>query len=286
MAAERRHHPIPNRFGKGTRRDDVSGHRPPRGRRSAGGLVPVADRQSGPVAVARMLGGARRVAGAPVIIGPVSAVTSEQGFPPLGFSRFWCAGAVSSFGTYVTLLALQTLVLLTLGGTAQDVGWLNSARWLPYLLLGLVVGALVDRRRRRPVLVATDLAQAVLLVSIPVAWAAGVLSLPVLLVVVSCYGTASLINGAASMSVLPRLVPTAHLQRAHSRIDGADAVAQTAGPALAGLLVKLVGAPMAVLVDAGTYLFSAVMMATIPLEEPPSIPTGSTNLRQEIRDGL
>lgn len=221
-----------------------------------------------------------------MIIGSVSAVTSEQGFPPPGFTRFWCAGAVSSFGTYVTLLALQTLVLLTLGGTAQDVGWLNSARWLPYLLLGLVVGALVDRRRRRPVLVATDLAQAVLLVSIPMAWAAGVLSLPVLLVVVAGYGTSSLINGAASMSVLPRLVPTAHLQRAHSRIDGADAVAQTAGPALAGLLVKLVGAPLAVLVDAGTYLFSAVMMATVPLEEPSSTSTGSTNLRKEIRDGL
>ena len=71
--------------------------------------------------------------------------------------------------------------------------------------------------------------------------AAGVLSLPVLLVVVAGYGTASLMSVAALMSTLPRLVPTAHLQRARSRIDGADAVAQTAGPALAGLLVKLGG---------------------------------------------
>ncbi|MGH3447209.1 MAG: hypothetical protein ACRDP4_06260, partial [Nocardioidaceae bacterium] len=73
----------------------------------------------------------------------MSAAPSET-FPPRGFTRFWAAGAVSSFGTYVTLLALQTLVVLTLDGTAQDVGWLNSARWLPYLVLGLVVGALVD----------------------------------------------------------------------------------------------------------------------------------------------
>jgi len=220
------------------------------------------------------------------IVGLVSA-ESQPSFPPPGFTRFWWGGAVSSFGTYVTLLVLQTLVLLNLRGTAQDVGWLNSARWLPYLLFGLVVGALVDRHRRRPVLVATDLVQAVLLISIPVTWTVGVLSLPLLLVIVTCYGTASLINGAASMSVIPRLVPTEHLQRAHSRIDGADAVAQTTGPALAGLLIKIIGAPLAVLVDAGTYLFSAVMIATVRLSESPSTSGASrTNLRREIIEGL
>lgn len=186
----------------------------------------------------------------------------------------------------MTLLALQTLVVLTLDGTAQDVGWLNSARWLPYLVLGLVVGALVDRRPRRPVLVATDLAQAVLLISIPSLWAAGALSLPLLLVIVLLYGTASLINGAASMSVIPRLVPAEHLQRAHSRIDGAAAVAQTSGPALAGWLVKLIGAPLAVLVDAASYLFSAAMIARVPIEEPAPDAARLPNLRREIGAGL
>ena len=175
-------------------------------------------------------------------------------FPTADFRRFWWGETVSSFGTNVTLLALQTVVVLTLDGTAQDVGWLSSARWLPYLVLGLVVGALVDRTRRRPVMVTTDLVRALLLVTIPVAWATDVLSMPLLLVVVTGYGAASLVNDAASQSFVPRLVPRTHLQRAHARIDGADAVAQTAGPALAGLLVKLVGAPLAVLVDAATYL--------------------------------
>jgi MFS family permease len=184
----------------------------------------------------------------------------DTGYSSPAFRKFWLSETVSSFGTYVTLLALQTLVVLTMGGSAQDVGWLNSVRWLPYLLLGLIVGALVDRRARRPVMVCTDLAQALLLTSIPVAWAAGSLSMPLLLVVVFGYGTASLINGAASMSFLPRLVARRDLQPAHARIDGADAVAQTTGPVLAGLLVKLVGAPVAVLVNAVTHLFSAVMM--------------------------
>ena len=99
--------------------------------------------------------------------GAVATLGRESEFPSGDFTRFWWGETVSSVGTYVTLVALPTLVVLTLDGTAQDVGWLNSARWLPYLLLGLVVGALVDRHRRRPVMVVTDLARAALLVSIP-----------------------------------------------------------------------------------------------------------------------
>ncbi len=177
-------------------------------------------------------------------------------FPPAGFRRFWIGETVSAFGSYVTLLALQTIVVLTLQGTAQDVGWLNSARWLPYLLLGLVVGALVDRYRRRPVMAATDLLRALL------------------------------INDAASMSFLPRLVPSHHLQRAHARLDGADAVAQTTGPLLAGVLIKLVGAPLAVLVDALTYLFSAAVVVSLRTPEPvPARNQVPRNLLKEIAEG-
>jgi predicted MFS family arabinose efflux permease len=207
-------------------------------------------------------------------------------FPSRDFTRFWWGESVSSFGTYVTLLALQTIVVLTLDGTAQDVGWLNSARWLPYLLLGLVVGALVDRWRRRPVMVGTDLARAALLVSIPLAWMADVLSMPVLLAIVAAYGAASLVNDAASQSFMPRLVPREHLQQAHARIDGADAVAQASGPALAGLMVKLLGAPFAVLVDAASYLFSAACVATLSIEEPAGRPTETPDIRREIREGV
>jgi hypothetical protein len=66
-----------------------------------------------------------------------------------GFSRFWWGEAVPGFGSVVTVLALKTLVVVTLQGSAVQVGWLNSARWLPYRVFGLVVGALVDRTRRR-----------------------------------------------------------------------------------------------------------------------------------------
>jgi MFS family permease len=211
----------------------------------------------------------------------------DEGFPSRSFLLYWRANAVSAFGTYITLLALQTLVVLTLHGSATEVGWLNSVRWLPYLVVGVVVGALVDRHPRRPIMVITDLVQAVLLAAIPLLWWLHRLSFPALLAVVMAYGTASVINGAAAMSFVPRLVPREHLQRAHARDDGADAVAMSAGPALGGSLVSVFGAPLAVLVDAATYLYSAATLSRIDVVEPhPPVAATARSLVREIREGI
>lgn len=94
-----------------------------------------------------------------------------------------------------------------LGGGMVETGWLSAARWLPYHVLVLLVGALVDRARRRPVMIVSDLVRMVLLVLIPLAAVLEVLSVPLLLGVVLAYGAASPVNDAASMSFLPRLVP-------------------------------------------------------------------------------
>ncbi|MEU4293014.1 MFS transporter [Kribbella sp. NPDC026596] len=214
-------------------------------------------------------------------------MSSSDVFISRAFLRYWRASAVSGLGTYVTLFALQALVILTLHGTAADVGWLNAARWLPYLVFGFVVGAIVDGRRRLPLMVGTDLVQAVVLLAIPLMWWLDLLSLPALMLVVIAYGTASVVNGAASMSLLPRLLEAKHLQPAHARIDGADAVASTGGPALGGLLVSAVGAPLAVLLDSLTYVYSALTLRRIDLDEPPPR-TGVTvrGLMREIADGV
>lgn len=214
-------------------------------------------------------------------------MVGDEEFPSRPFRLYWRANAVSALGTYITLLALQTLVVLTLHGSAAQVGWLNSARWLPYLVLGVVVGALVDRHPRRPIMIITDLVQTGLLATIPLLWWIHRLSFPALLVVVMAYGTASVINGAAAMSLLPRLVQRHDLQRAHARADGADAVASSAGPALGGLLVSAVGAPLAILVDAATYVYSAVTLVRMKVTEPP--PKAGVTARDlvlEIRDGV
>jgi len=104
---------------------------------------------------------------------------------------------------------------------------------------------------------------------------------------VLAYGTASVVNVAAAMSLLPRLVEPQQLQPAHARIDGADAVSMTAGPALGGLVVTAVGAPLAVLVDSLTYVYSALTLRRLDLDEPPPR-TGATakGLLREVVDGV
>jgi hypothetical protein len=104
---------------------------------------------------------------------------------------------------------------------------------------------------------------------------------------VLAYGTASVVSGAADMAFLPRIVEGRHLQRAHARTDGTDAAAMTLGPALGGLLVSSVGAPLAVLVDAATYIYSAVTLSRVRVVEPPqtAAPSG-VGLMREVMDGI
>jgi MFS family permease len=203
-----------------------------------------------------------------------------------GFGPFWAAATVSSFGTYITTLAIQVLVVLTLHGGAAEVGLVSAARWLPYLLFGVFVGVFVDRARRRPILVTTDFVRGALLIAIPVLAQAHRLSLAVLVAFMIVFGAASLANDAASQSFLPRLVPPRLLTRANARLDQSDAVAQTSGPALAGGLVSLLTAPWAVLVDAVSYFASGLLLLRVPVAEPPSHRFSLRGVRGEAVEGL
>ena len=100
---------------------------------------------------------------------------------------------MSAFGSQVTGLALQILTAVTLSASATEVGIVNAARWVPYLLFGLMAGVLVDRWRRKPMMVATDLGRAVLLGAIPVLYALDRLSIPALCMFVFAFGVLSLL---------------------------------------------------------------------------------------------
>lgn len=202
------------------------------------------------------------------------------------FVAFWTAFTVSSFGTYVTTLAIQVLVVVTLHEGAAEVGLVNAARWLPYLLFGILVGALVDRVRRRPVLVAADLGRGLLLVAIPVLALLDALSVWMLAGFMVCFGLLSVAGDAASQSFLPRLVPRPLLTAANARLDTSDAAAQASGPALAGALVGLLTAPWAVLVDAGSYLASALLLMRVRVVEPPRRRVTLQGLGGELAQGL
>lgn len=219
------------------------------------------------------------------LAGPESMRRRVSVFRTPGYGAYWTSYSVSSFGTYVTALALQVLVLLELGGTALDVGMVSSARWLPYLVLGLIVGVLVDRRRRKPVLIGSDLARAGILVAIPVLHLAGALNLPVLLLLVVLFGTVSLFGDAAQQSLLPLVVSRPQLLDAHANTDKSDAVAQTLGPTIGGGVVTTLGAPIAMLVEACARVISAFAVWRIRVTEaPPEVQDRS--IRRELAEGL
>ena len=203
-----------------------------------------------------------------------------------GYSRTWTAATVSAFGSYVTALAVGVLIVADLDGGATDVGLVNAARWLPYLVFGLVMGVLVDHLRRRPLLVGADLGRAVLLGAVPLLWATDRLSVGWLAVLMAGFGLLNLTFDAAFQSFVPRLVPAALLTPAHARFDQSDAVAQTSGPALAGALVSLVGAPLAVLVDALSFLCSGLLLWRMGVVEPPSRRPSLRGVPRQAWEGL
>jgi len=203
-----------------------------------------------------------------------------------GFLRFWTASTVSGFGTYITTLAVQILVVVTLHQQAAGVGLVSAARWLPYTLFGVLVGVLVDRSRRRPILIITDLGRGALLIAIPLLAFSHHLSLVVLIVFMAVFGLMSLFNDAAFQSFLPRLVPPSLLTSANARLNQSDSVAQTSGPALAGGLVSLLTAPWAVLIDAATYFISGLLLLRSPVIEPPPTAKSTRKIRADAVEGI
>ncbi|MDQ0187623.1 MFS transporter [Cytobacillus kochii] len=200
------------------------------------------------------------------------------------FVRFWIASTTSSFGTYITTLALQVLVVSNMGGSAVDVGWVSASRWLPYVLLGLIAGVLVDRFYRKTVLVVTDIGRGMILTFICFMSITEVISIGLLMFLLVLFGTLSLFNDSAYQSFVPQLVPRPLLTRANARLEQSSAVAETTGPAIGGGLVSLIGAPFALLFDALSYLFSSVLIASIKHQTSKKVKTGS--LGQQIKEGL
>ena len=203
-----------------------------------------------------------------------------------GFVRFWMASTVSDFGTYITTIALQVIVVVSHHTGAAGVGLVTAARWLPYPLVGLVAGVLVDHARRRPLLVTTDVVRGLLLVLVPVlAWSHH-LSLVVVMGFMVAFGMMSLLNDTASQSLLPRLVPASQLTAANARLDQSAAAAQVSGPATGGAVVSLLSAPGAVLIDAVSYFAFAVLLLRLPIDEPAARRVSLRDVRHEALEGL
>ena len=202
------------------------------------------------------------------------------------FGRYWAAATISSFGTAVTTVAMPVLVIQELDASSFSVGVVNAAQFVPYAVLGLVAGVYADRWRRQRMLVWSSLGRAAALGALPVLWAFDALEVWTLVVLLLVFGAFSVFAFAATQSLLPRLVPRDRLVPANARLDQSDAAAQTLGPALGGGLVGLLGAPVAIAVDAVSYLVDAVLNAGLRVDESTARPAVQRHLGREIREGL
>lgn len=202
------------------------------------------------------------------------------------FLLFWAGETLSLTGTQITLLALPLTAVLVLGAGPADLGALRFLQMVPYLVLAPLVGVLIDRVRRRPVMIGANLLRLVLVAAVPVLAATGLLSLPVIMVVTLGVGVGAVLFDVSWMSFLPTLVGRRErLVEANGRLGATASAAEAGGPGLAGLLVGLLTAPVAVAVNAATFLVSVVTLLLIRVREDP--PTLSTRrVRTDLVEGL
>ncbi|MEV6829231.1 MFS transporter [Amycolatopsis sp. NPDC051102] len=201
------------------------------------------------------------------------------------FRRLWLADLASQLGSRIDVLAVPLLAATAVGASVFEVSLLRTAETLPYLVLGLQVGAWCDRMRHRPVLIAADAGRALLIASVPAAALFGALGLVQLLVVVLGAGLLGVFFDIAHQTYVPRLVPREELPEANARLQTNRSMAAVAGPGLAGLIVQALGNATALAVDAASYLWSACWLRRIAT--PDARPARrERRLLREIGDGL
>jgi predicted MFS family arabinose efflux permease len=201
-----------------------------------------------------------------------------------GFGRIWFATGATALGAQVAQLAVPLLAVVSLHASSGQVGLLGAAQWLPFLLIALPVGLLVDRRRRRPLLVVAEGIRVIGTVAIIVLGEAHVLTLPVLVLLAAVVGCGTVVFEVSYQSFLPSVVPRTRLDAANSRLQATEATALVAGPGAGGLLVQWLGALPTLAVTAVGSLMSAAALWRIPEPFPPA--TTRKPAARDLLDGL
>jgi Na+/melibiose symporter-like transporter len=203
------------------------------------------------------------------------------------FRRLWFGSTVSWFGSEIGELALPLLAIITLSASAAEVGILRAAQFLPFLLATLPFGVLVDRRKRLPLMIGADVGRFVLIGTVPVLVWIGAAHMEVLYVIVFAAGTLTVLYQLADFAFLPRVVATTELLDANGKLSASQSAAEISGKGVGGLFVQAVSAPFAVVLDAMSYLLSAISLRRITVDESSSTPaSGKTAARHDIAEGL
>jgi MFS family permease len=202
------------------------------------------------------------------------------------FRQLFIGDTLSQFGTQLTMLAIPILAVKVLDAGAFQMGLLGTCEFLAFLVIGLPAGAWVDRWRKQRVLVTNDLIRAVALASLPVAWAFDVLSFAQMLVVALVVGCCTVFFDVAYQSYLPDIVEPEQIGEGNAKLQAVQSIAMIGGPATAGGLIKLVGAPLTVGLDALSFVWSAFWVRRIRHVDTPPSRESRRPLVVEVREGL
>jgi MFS family permease len=200
------------------------------------------------------------------------------------YRRLWLSILISSFGGQVTLLALPLSAAVLLHASPTQMGILTAVEIAPFALFSLPTGVWLDRVRKLPVYVVGELSIALTVATVPLAWWVGWLSMSWLYIVAFVIGSVNTTAGSAAQIVLTQIVPRERLVEAHAKNALASSAAEVAGPGAAGALIKITGAPVALLADAAMLLTSASILRGVAVKETP----GTTNAAfgPAMREGL
>lgn len=186
------------------------------------------------------------------------------------FIKLWTGQTISEFGSRITREAFPFIAVTLLAATPQELGLFGAISSITVLAFGLFVGLWVDRVSRRKLMIASDLVRFGLLLCVPLAAATGHLTMPLLIAISALMGVIGVLFNAAYRAILPSLVSPSELLDGNTKLATTDAMAEVGGPAIAGLLIQILSAPLAIVVDAFSYLFSAVSFLLIRVPDTPA----------------
>ena len=202
------------------------------------------------------------------------------------FVKLWAGQTISVFGSLIGRTALHFTAILVLDARPFEIAALLAMGIVPELIFAPFVGVWVDRLRRRPIMIAADIGRAALLASIPAAYAFDALSIEQLYLVAFLTGTLSICFEVAYQSYLPSLVQREELLEGNSKLKATDSVAEVGAFGAAGWLVQLFTGPVAILIDAVSFLFSAFFIGRIKRLEPLPPKEERTGMLREAKEGI
>lgn len=202
------------------------------------------------------------------------------------FLRLWAAQGVSAIGSRFTRTALPVMAVLAIDGSAMQLGILSAITVGPGAIAGLLVSGRIDRSAKRPILISADIARALLVITVPLAAWLGVLSMVHLYAVAGAVGCATALFQITDNAYVPALVGKRYVVEANAKLESTESIAEIVGPGLAGVLIELLTAPVVLLIDAASYVWSALFLSRIDAVEKPALAMEDDSMLADLLTGL